>query len=283
MRILDIATTKNYEIEGIVLNKKTVEEVYEKFFKENIENLIDKKDNCFIIPYININGEKAKKYSKEKLVNFFKKNGFFEIVSFSKEDLERTKYYEDNKEREKAKSYFKDYDEFLKSLEMKAEINFAKPIYFDRITQLINKTNQFNLTTKRYTLAEVENIASSKDRMLIYGRLKDKFGDNGLITIIIGSIKNNEFHIDLWLMSCRVLKREMENAMLDFLVEYCKKNSIKKIYGYYYKTPKNNMVKDFYKEMGFKNLLLNNEKSEWVLEVDEISDIKNKVIEIGEY
>ena len=166
---------------------------------------------------------------------------------------------------------------------MKAEINFAKPIYFDRITQLINKTNQFNLTTKRYTLAEVENIASSKDRMLIYGRLKDKFGDNGLITIIIGSIKNNEFHIDLWLMSCRVLKREMENAMLDFLVEYCKKNSIKKIYGYYYKTPKNNMVKDFYKEMGFKNLLLNNEKSEWVLEVDEISDIKNKVIEIGEY
>ncbi|ETT12269.1 NLI interacting factor-like phosphatase [Fusobacterium sp. CM21] len=218
-----------------------------------------------------------------KYINYIDQNGFFEIVSFSKEDLERTKYYEDNKEREKAKSYFKDYDEFLKSLEMKAEINFAKPIYFDRITQLINKTNQFNLTTKRYTLAEVENIASSKDRMLIYGRLKDKFGDNGLITIIIGSIKNNEFHIDLWLMSCRVLKREMENAMLDFLVEYCKKNSIKKIYGYYYKTPKNNMVKDFYKEMGFKNLLLNNEKSEWVLEVDEISDIKNKVIEIGEY
>ena len=79
MRILDIATTKNYEVEGIVLNKKTIEEVYEKFFKENIENLIDKKDNCFIIPYININGEKAKNYSKEKLVNFFKKNGFFEI------------------------------------------------------------------------------------------------------------------------------------------------------------------------------------------------------------
>ena len=79
MRILDIATTKNYEVEGIVLNKKTVEEVYEKFFKENIENLIDKKNNGFIIPYININGEKAKNYSKEKLVNFFKKNGFFEI------------------------------------------------------------------------------------------------------------------------------------------------------------------------------------------------------------
>ena len=89
MQILDIATTKNYEVEGIVLNKKTVEEIYEKFFKENIENLIDKKDNGFIIPYININGEKAKNYSKEKLVNFFKKNGFFEIhYLFSGENFE---------------------------------------------------------------------------------------------------------------------------------------------------------------------------------------------------
>lgn len=79
MRILDKATTKNYEVEGIVLNKKTVGEVYEKFFKEKIENLINKKDNGFIIPYININGENAKNYSKEKLVNFFKENGFFEI------------------------------------------------------------------------------------------------------------------------------------------------------------------------------------------------------------
>lgn len=79
MQILDKATTKKYEVEGIVLNKKTVGEIYEKFFKENIENLINKKDNGFIIPYININGEKAKNYSKEKLVNFFKKNGFFEI------------------------------------------------------------------------------------------------------------------------------------------------------------------------------------------------------------
>ena len=89
MQILDIATTKNYEVEGIVLNKKTVEEIYEKFFKKNIENLIDKKDNGFIIPYININGEKAKNYSKEKLVNFFKKNGFFEIhYLFSGENFE---------------------------------------------------------------------------------------------------------------------------------------------------------------------------------------------------
>lgn len=79
MKVLEIAKTKNYEVEGIILNKKTVGEIYENFFKEKMENLINKKDNGFIIPYININGEKAKNYSKEKLVNFFKKNGFFEI------------------------------------------------------------------------------------------------------------------------------------------------------------------------------------------------------------
>lgn len=216
-------------------------------------------------------------------INYVDQNGFFEIVNFSKEDLERTKYYEDNKERENIKSQFKNYEDFLKSLEMIAEIDFAKPIYFDRITQLINKTNQFNLTTKRYTLAEIENIASSKDKILIYGRLKDKFGDNGLITIIIGKIMDDELHIDLWLMSCRVLKREMESAALDFLIKYCKKNSIKKIHGYYYKTPKNNMVKDFYKEMGFKDLFLSEERSEWILEVNGIIEEKNKVIKIGEY
>jgi fkbH domain len=216
-------------------------------------------------------------------IKYIDQNSFFEIVNFSKEDLERTKYYEDNKERENAKSHFKDYNEFLKSLEMKAEISFVKPIYFDRITQLINKTNQFNLTTKRYTLAEVETIANSKDKIIVYGRLKDKFGDNGLITTVIGTIVRDELHIDLWLMSCRVLKREMESAVLDFLIEYCQKNSVKNIYGYYYKTNKNNMVKDFYKEMGFENILLEEEKSIWILEVNKVSELKNKVIEIGEY
>ncbi len=87
MQILDIATTKNYEVEGIVLNKKTVEEIYEKFFKENIENLIDKKDNGFIIPYININGEKAKNYSKEKLVISLKRMVFLKYIIYLVEKI----------------------------------------------------------------------------------------------------------------------------------------------------------------------------------------------------
>ena len=79
-------------------------------------------------------------------------------------------------------------------------------------------------------MSDIENISKDSNKIIIYGRLKDKFGDNGLISIIIGKIKEKNLHIDLWLMSCRVLKRDMEKAMLDFLVEYCNQNDIENIY-----------------------------------------------------
>ena len=216
-------------------------------------------------------------------IDHIDKNGYFEIINLSKEDLERNKFYEMNKKRENEKSAYSSYEDFLKSLDMQAEIDFIKPIYTDRIAQLTNKTNQFNLTTKRYTLSDIENISKDSNKIIIYGRLKDKFGDNGLISIIIGKIEEKNLHIDLWLMSCRVLKRDMEKAMLDFLVEYCNKNNIENIYGYYYKTSKNDMVKDHYLELGFECLEKNDLDSRWVLEVKNIRKKKNKVIKIGEY
>lgn len=218
-----------------------------------------------------------------KYIDYIDRNGYFEIVNFSKEDLKRNEYYNANKEREKEKQSFLNYEDFLSSLEMNAEIDFAKPIYLDRITQLINKTNQFNLTTKRYGLAEIEEISKSENKVIFYGKLKDKFGDNGLISIVIGDIKEKELHIDLWLMSCRVLKRDMEKAMFDFLIDYCKKKDIDEIFGYYYKTNKNMMVKDFYKELGFENLEATEDKSIWKLKVNDIKNKKNKLIKIGEY
>lgn len=216
-------------------------------------------------------------------IDHIDKNRYFEIINLSKEDLERNKFYEMNKKRENEKSAYSSYEDFLKSLDMQAEIDFIKPIYTDRIAQLTNKTNQFNLTTKRYTLSDIENISKDSNKIIIYGRLKDKFGDNGLITIIIGKIKEKNLHIDLWLMSCRVLKRDMEKAMLDFLVEYCNQNNIENIYGYYYKTSKNDMVKDHYLELGFECLEKNDLDSRWILEVKNIRERKNKVIKIGEY
>ena len=149
--------------------------------------------------------------------------------------------------RSKERSIFKSYYDFLVSLEMKAEIKSFSSIYLDRITQLTNKTNQFNLTTKRYTSSEINNIAATDEYIKIYGKLSDKYGDNGLIAISIGRIKESQCHIDLWLMSCRVLKRDMEFAMLDELVRHSKEKGLKEIIGYYYESKKNNMVCDLFK------------------------------------
>ena len=120
----------------------------------------------------------------ENYQNVVDRNNYFEFLSVSEEDLQRLKYYEDNQNREKEKLNYENYQEYLKSLKMLAEIQEAKDIYLERIHQLINKTNQFNLTTKRYTKAEVEEVFYDENSILLYGRLKDKFGDNGLVSII---------------------------------------------------------------------------------------------------
>jgi len=208
------------------------------------------------------------------------RNGYFEPISLLADDINRNQYYEDNKKRAKEESTFKSYDEFLVSLEMTAEIKSFSSIYLDRITQLTNKTNQFNLTTKRYTAGEIENIASSDSHIKIYGKLTDKYGDNGLIAITIGTIKENQCHIDLWLMSCRVLKRDMEFAMLDELVRQCKEKGVSEIIGYYYKSAKNNMVSDLYEKFGFLLSDKTDENTIWKLDISNY-DNKNKFIGVS--
>ena len=120
-----------------------------------------------------------------------------------------------------------------------------------RIAQLTNKSNQFNLTTKRYTQAEIEETAADGRYLTLYGKLQDKFGDNGVVSVVIGEKQGAELHMRLWLMSCRVLKREMEFAMMDALVARARAEGVKTIWGYYYPTAKNGMVKDFYGLLGF--------------------------------
>ncbi|MBQ7629785.1 MAG: HAD-IIIC family phosphatase, partial [Selenomonadaceae bacterium] len=155
--------------------------------------------------------------------------GYFEPLTISDDDLKRNDTYRENKQRQNLAASVSNYDDFLISLNMNAEIDSFKPIYFDRIAQLTNKTNQFNLTTRRFTRAEIEQIAADSRYITLYGRLEDKFGDNGLISVIIGEKRNDEVHVNLWLMSCRVLKRGMEFAMLDELVKRC--GDCKKIIG----------------------------------------------------
>lgn len=205
-------------------------------------------------------------------------NGYFETVIISKDDLKRNETYLKNKKRLELQNKVSSYDDFLESLAMEAEIKSFKEVYFDRIAQLINKSNQFNLTTRRYTTANIANIAADEHYLTLYGRLRDKFGDNGLISVIIGEQRQDELHIILWLMSCRVLKRGMEQSMMDALVVVAQRRGIKKLVGYYYPTAKNKMVCAFYKDMGFKKIQEQDGADVWGLNLKQGYVKKNKFI-----
>jgi FkbH-like protein len=179
------------------------------------------------------------------------REGYFELDKLVPEDLSRSAYYNSNAQRTASESAFQNYDEFLESLDMSAEIGPFLPLYFERITQLINKTNQFNLTTRRYTTAEVESISIDSMFLTLYGRLADRFGDNGLVAVLIGRVDNMVVTLDVWLMSCRVLKRNMELAMFDALVEECQARDIREIFGLYVPSKKNGMVAGHYADLGF--------------------------------
>jgi FkbH-like protein len=176
---------------------------------------------------------------------------YFEAHNVVQDDLNRSAYYNSNAQRSSYQVGFSDYGEFLASLGMTAEIAPFRPVYLERITQLINKTNQFNLTTKRYTSAEVEAIALDPMFVTLCGRLADRFGDNGLVSVLIGRAVNETLELDLWLMSCRILNREMELAMFDALIEHCRARGIRKIVGVYIPSKKNSMVADHYLRLGF--------------------------------
>ena len=190
----------------------------------------------------------------------------FTLTSLSKEDVKRNEYYKNNKKRDQFLSTFENYDEYLKSLEMKAEIAPYKDIYLERISQLTNKTNQFNLTTKRMSLQEIEKSAEAKNTISLYARLIDKFGDNGLVALIQGNILKDIVEIDLWLMSCRVFKRTLEHSLLYSFLEEVKNRDIKIVRGKYIPTKKNHIVSNLYEEMGF--LLLDENDGTKIFEIN---------------
>ncbi|MBQ8883175.1 MAG: HAD family hydrolase, partial [Oscillospiraceae bacterium] len=201
------------------------------------------------------------------------------VTGFSEDDLKRNEMYMQNAKRMQAQNSFENYEEYLLSLEMKGEIGDFKPMYLGRITQLTNKSNQFNLTTKRYTQSEMEQTACDESCIRLCGRLEDKFGDNGIVSVVIGRQNDEVVDIELWLMSCRVLKRDMEFAMLDRLCEEAVKRGAKKLRGYYYKTAKNKMVSSLYETFGFTKISQNDEDTVWELSLEGYVN-KNNVIEV---
>lgn len=204
----------------------------------------------------------------------------FNITSLSEEDKKRNDFYKNNKKRAKAVANFTDYNDYLKSLQMIAEIERFDKAYLKRITQLINKTNQFNLTTKRMTEKDIEYIINDNQNISLYAKLDDKFGENGLVSVIQGNISGKTVFIDLWLMSCRVFKRTLEYTVFYEFAEQAKSKNIKTIIGKYIPTAKNKIVSGLYKELGFKMIDEGNESLTFELNLSEYVIPKNNNIAI---
>lgn len=208
-------------------------------------------------------------------------SGYFEVTSLTKEDLERTEQYSLRMQSISESLSYKDYSEYLANLNMKATIYGFEAPYIQRIAQLTNKTNQFNLTTLRCSESDIEKMRESRDRLCICARLTDKFVDNGIVTVISGKFKEDCLELDLWLMSCRVLKRNLEHAMMDHIVNNIHKKGIKKIIGIYVQSNRNSIVADFYKEMGFSFLYQKDLSYYWELNLTDYI-YKNPPIEFFE-
>ena len=178
--------------------------------------------------------------------------GYFEIARFSNEDRERAKYYQGNSKRAALQQQVGDLDKYLASLNMEIVFQPFDEIGTARISQLIMKSNQYNLTTRRYSEADVRRMAEDPNCFALQVRLIDAFGDNGMISVVIcRSLGESELEIDTWLMSCRVLGRRVEHMVLRELLAHATRNKIQRLRGVYIPTERNKLVEDHYEKLGF--------------------------------
>ena len=187
----------------------------------------------------------------------------FETASFTDEDEIRTQQYQEEAKRNILQKSFSNEQDFLKNLNMLSDLKPFNKFTIPRVAQLTQRSNQFNLRTIRYTEEEILQIADSKEYLSLSFTLEDTFGEHGLIGIVIlKNIDNESVFIDSWIMSCRVLKRGMENFTLNKIVELAKEKGFNRIIGEYIPTKKNAIVKNHYSDLGFKR-----EGEEWILEL----------------
>ena len=192
---------------------------------------------------------------------------FFEQRSVTSEDRERTRQYQQESRRQELQHSVTDMDVYLKSLEMTAHICGFTAIDVPRIAQLINKSNQFNLTTRRRTESEVKQLLSSLDHVTFIVRLADRFGDHGLVAVVICQVMEQDMLVDTWLMSCRVLKRQVEEETLSRIVQLARSRGCSRVVGTYLPSPKNAMVRDLYPDLGFTEESSDESRSVFTLNV----------------
>ena len=189
----------------------------------------------------------------------------FERTAITSEDSDRTKQYKNEADRRRLEKTVVDMDSYLESLDMVATIRDFNRLDLPRITQLINKSNQFNLTTRRRSEAEIEALMADPTCHGFTVRLADRFGDHGLIAIVICRVSGNTLEIDTWLMSCRVLKRQVEDEVLNEIVRRARVLGCPVIRGRYVATAKNGMVRDLLPSLGFEAVRSTESESEFEL------------------
>jgi FkbH-like protein len=193
----------------------------------------------------------------------------FETPAFSAEDLKRSDMYRAEGERRAAQAAFANADDFLRSLEMQIVVSRFDSFHLARIAQLIQRSNQFNLTTRRLSEAECESMMHNPGMTPLYVKLSDRIGDHGLIGVVVLEPDGDTLAIRDWLMSCRVLARGVEQFVMNLVVEQAVRLDLHAVSGQYIQTPKNAMVKDFFAQFGFVKTDESETHAHWRLTVSE--------------
>jgi FkbH-like protein len=205
--------------------------------------------------------------------DFLKDLDYFNFHKVTEDDLNRNKSYAANKERKKVEETFTDTSSFLRSLNMQIKIKEMDDFSFPRIVQLIQKTNQFNLTTRRYSETEIRKISNDKNYRIFAISVKDKFGDYGIIAVVILKHVDSKIYVDTFLMSCRVIGRSIETAILSYITKLAEKQKIYIIEGEVIPTARNEPARDLYKINGFSE----KGNNQWEL------SLKNRQIKFPEF
>jgi len=193
----------------------------------------------------------------------------FERLATSSEDLQRGHYYQAQRERDQLEQTISSREDFYRSLQQEIEIAPLNGLLLTRIAQLTNKTNQFNLTTHRYTEQQIAVLTATPGWHCFSLRVRDRFGDNGLVGVAITHHQGESYEIDTFLLSCRVIGRTVETAFLSFLADHARKLGAKRIAGWFLPTKKNAPARDFYSTHGFTEAEKNDAGTLWRLELAE--------------
>lgn len=195
--------------------------------------------------------------------NFIRQLNIFDFLSLTGDDFARNKMYKANVQRDILKNSVVNIEDFYYSLDMEATIDKITPFQVPRIAQMTQKTNQFNLRTQRYTENDIKYFMENDNYEVYFLSLADKFGDNGIVGMVIIKLEGENAFIDSFIVSCRVLGRTVEIILLNYVIEKLSSKGINRLKGEYIPTPKNSVCKDFYKENNFSK----GKNNYWILKI----------------